>query len=114
MMEQMAERETVGVLNTSILTAPGTYKLKIITLEQAREIAKDCELDSAVGHAATAQVLSLLLQVNVPFKRQQFNQKVGQRCIVFKLRERIPEGVILTEKEIHEIGYDLMLLTRAE
>lgn len=106
------QKEVIGVLNTSILTTVGTYELRELSLEDAREIANSCVLDSAVGHQATADIMTELLNVNVPFNRQIFRQEVGQRCIVFKIRGRIPEGVILTIKELSDIGYDLQLLTR--
>lgn len=104
--------EVVGVLNTSIATVPGDYKLEVITLEQAREIAQSCVLDSAIGHEATAQIMTAVLQTDVPFKRQIFQQQAGQRCIVFKIRGRVPEGTVLTLADINKMGYDLMLLTR--
>lgn len=105
-------KEVVGVLNTSIATVPGSYKLEVITLEQAREIAQSCVLDSAIGHEATAQIMTTVLQTDVPFKRQVFQQQPGQRCIVFKIRGRVPEGTVLTLSDINKMGYDLMLLTR--
>lgn len=104
--------EVVGLLNTSILTAPGDYSLGAISLEDAKDIATSCTLDSAIGHASTAQIMTTLLGVDVPVNRQMFAQEVGQRCLVFKLRGRPEEGKILTADEIAKIGYVWQVLTR--
>lgn len=102
----------LAILNTSILTAAGSYTLRDITVEEARELAEDNDLDSAVGHASTAQVMTTLLGVEIPTNRQLFIQQPGQQALVFKLNGRPEEGKILTAAEIEEIGYKFQLLTR--
>lgn len=67
---------------------------------------------SAIGHQATAEILSELLSVPVGVNRIEYSQQVGERAIVFKLRGRVPEGCILTRNQIEEIGYDFGLLER--
>lgn len=104
----------IALLNTSIITAPGNYSLKDISLEQAIEIIQKNKnnLDSAIGHESTAQIMSQLLKTTVEVNRQMFAQQVGQEAIVFKLNGRPPEGKILTVQEIEQIGYKFQLLTR--
>lgn len=102
----------VGVLNTSILTEAGEYKLVDISLEKAKEIVSRNELDSAVGHQSTADIMTTLLGVEIPMNRQMFSQQVGQSCIVFKLNGRPAEGKILSAEEIEKIGYKFQLLLR--
>lgn len=104
----------LALLNTSILTVEGEYSLQQITLEEAREIAwnnKD-NLDSAIGHASTAEIMQTLLDVSVPVNRQQFAQQVGQTALVFKLNGKPPEGTILSVEEIEKIGYKWQILER--
>ncbi len=106
---------TLALLNTSIITSEGLYSLKNISLEEARTLARSAvELDSAIGHASTAQIMTTLLGVDVPVNRQMFAQKVGQSALVFKLNGRPEEGRILTAKEIETIGYKWQLLVRQE
>lgn len=108
----------LALLNTSILTNDGQYSLESIDREKAQwlifhysqELGKD--LDSAIGHESTAQIMSELLGVTVPVNRQMFAQEVGQQAIVFKLNGRPPEGQILSRDEIEKIGYSFKLLTR--
>jgi hypothetical protein len=102
----------LGILNTSILTSAGKYTLTDISLKKARELVSDNVLDSAVGHASTAEVMTTLLGVEIPVNRQQFSQRVGQQALVFKLNGRLEEGKILTVEDIEKIGFKFQLLTR--
>lgn len=101
----------LGLLNTSIITTTGTYKMVDLTLAQAN---KD-NLLSAIGHNATADVLTKLLGVDVPANRIVFSQDIGQQAIVLKMRGRLPDDVKdLTIDDMHQIGFDLFLLTRLD
>ncbi len=104
----------LALLNTSILTNDGEYSLRTVTLEEARELAQaqSDNLDSAIGHESTAQIMTTLLGVNVAVNRQMFAQEVGQTALVFKLNGRPPEGKILTAEEIEKIGYKWQVLER--
>lgn len=99
----------VAILNTSILTSLGTFTLSALTLEESQELTRG-EILSAVGHQSTADILTELLQINVPMNRIQFAQQPGQKAVVFKLNGRAPEGTILTREQIEEIGYSFQLL----
>lgn len=100
----------VAILNTTILTSDGDFSLKTITLEQAKELIKDNEILSAVGHQSTAEILTSLLEVEVPVNRIQFKQEPQQKALCFKLNGRPEEGKILTRDEIEQIGYEFKLL----
>lgn len=104
----------LALLNTSILTAAGTYTLVDVTLGQAQKLVADNinNLDSAVGHQSTAEIMTTLLGVNVPVNRQMFTHQPGQQALVFKLNGRPEEGKILTAEEIESIGYKFQLLSR--
>ncbi|MFA9202195.1 MAG: STIV orfB116 family protein [Candidatus Nanopelagicaceae bacterium] len=107
----------LGILNTTIATTNGCYEIHELSLEQAREIVgkamKADGIDSAVGHQASSDILTVLLGVDVPMNRQQFAQQPQQGAIVLKLNGRIPEGAVLTEvSEIESIGYSLKLMVR--
>jgi len=102
----------LAILNTAILTSAGSYDYRPIPLTEAAGLVREMEIDSAVGHQSTAEILTTLLGREIPVNRQLFIQQPGQRALVFKLRGRAPEGVILTAKEIEAIGFDFFLLTR--
>lgn len=101
----------LALLNTTIATVDGIFEVRTITLEQAKELAQSNELLSAIGHDSTAKIMTELLGVNVPVNRIQFTQEKGQVALVFKLKGRAPEGVILTKEEIEEIGYEFKTMT---
>ena len=102
------------ILNTSILTSEGTFNLKNISLEEARDIIKENKENfiSAIGHQSTAEILTTLLGVNIEMNRINFVQEKGQKALVFKLLARAEEGRILTIEEIEEIGYKFQLLEK--
>jgi hypothetical protein len=123
------------LLNTSIITDYGTFNYEPFTVEQARRLVHpfDCTAcggsripcqycggtgvifpvyESAIGHESTAEILTQLLGVHVVVNRQNYAQKVGDEGLVFKLKVRAPEGVILSREEIEALGYEFGLLTR--
>ena len=103
----------VAVLNTSIATTHGVYEYVEISLDEARNLVRQPEgILSAVGHESTAQILTSLLEMEVPVNRIFFQQQAGQEALVFKLNGRAPEGVILSAEEIEAIGYSFGRLTR--
>lgn len=100
----------VVILNTTILTTDGEFSLKTISLEDAKDIIKDKEIISAVGHQATSDVLTDLLGVEIPVNRINFEQQAGQKAICFKLKGRAPEGKTLSVQEMTDMGYEFKLL----
>lgn len=103
----------LAVLNTAILTADGTYAMRTINPDEARSIVADAPaIDSAVGHEATAALLSDLLGRHIPLNRQLFAHRPHQRALVFKLDGRPPEGVVLDRDAMESLGYTLRLLER--
>lgn len=102
----------LGILNTAILTTDGDFTIRTITTDEARALVAAHELDSAVGHESTAQILTELLGVEVPLSRQLFAQAAGQKALVFKLNGRPPEGVILDRAQLESIGFTFKLLAR--
>ncbi|MCX8098627.1 MAG: DUF1874 domain-containing protein, partial [Casimicrobiaceae bacterium] len=86
-----------------------------ITLEQARALVASEPFESAIGHEATAQILTQLLRIEVPFRRVTYTQAPGQRALVFRLKQRLPEGeVIRSLEQLEAIGFEFGLLTREE
>lgn len=102
----------LAVLNTSIVTTDGTYTLASITVEEAVTLAAGAELDSAVGHDSTAQILTTILGRDVPVNRQLFAQQIGQQALIFKLNGRPEPGRELSRPELEKIGFSFKILTR--
>lgn len=102
----------VVLLNTAIVTTTGTFKVEEISLEDARKIVNGAdEFTSAIGHQSTADVLTTLLETTVEMNRMTFTQE-DELALIFKLKSRAPEGVILSKEEIEKIGYSFMTMEK--
>lgn len=109
--------QTLYLLNAPILTAFGEFRFEKLTLIEAQKLIKEYAdnqkpIESAIGHAATAEVLSGLLDYKVETNRVEVHQQDDEVALVFKLKTRIPEGKVLNREEIEAIGYEFGLLTR--
>lgn len=104
----------ITLLNTSILTTCGQFDYSPADLTEVRRLLSENndEFVSAIGHESTAQILSDLLGLPVAVNRIQYAQQVGDIAVIFKLRGRAPEGVILSREEVERIGYDFGIITK--
>jgi len=104
----------VYVLNTLIVPInfdqypTAVVKFKKITVEEAKEILKG-QFISAVGHEGTAKLLSQLLGIQIPYNRATIFMKKGDRAVHFFLKQRLPEGKVLSEDEVKKLDYWLVL-----
>lgn len=104
----------IALFNGPICTTTGLYRITEISQEEARSLVARYGFVSAVGHRATAEVFSSVLQVEVPMNRIQYEQQVGQKAIALKLNIRPPEGELLSVDEMLNVGFELQLLQRLE
>jgi hypothetical protein len=74
-------------------------------IEEARQLLSR-GFTSAIGHQATAVMLTQLLGIEVPFNRITVKAEPGDILVHFVLRERIPEGKILTLEELQRLPFD--------
>ena len=101
------------LLNAPVLTSYGMFEFTRISVEQAKEIIAEAEtVESAIGHAATAEIMSELLGFKVEARRIEFFQTTEDAALVFRLKKRIGEGQVLNRKEIEQIGYEFGILKK--
>ena len=85
-------------------------KAKQLSIKEASEILKKEKFISAVGHESTAQALSNIFGVNIPYNRIQIFLDNGDKLLSIILKKRLPEGtVIKTAEELEQIGYTIWL-----
>ena len=96
----------VNGISPSMFPTPCSLIIKKIDLNTAVQVLKN-GFQSAIGHQSTAEVLSKLLNINVPTNRVAIKADYGDMLIVFTLNARLPEGKVLDVSEIEKIGYDL-------
>jgi len=95
---------SLGMLPAS--PQPLTLRVRVISLEEVKSLLREGFV-SAVGHASTAEVITLLTGIEVPVNRISISLSPGDRLIVFQLRTRLEEGRVLNEEEVkalHEQG----------
>ncbi len=105
---------TNWLLNSAVLTTYGDYSFVRIPREEARRLLQAEPFTSAIGHAATAAVMSEQLGIDVPLNRIQIAMDVADKAIVFRLRDRLPEHAVLNKAELMILPSEFGLLTRVE
>lgn len=103
------------LLNAPILTSFGTFEFISVTIEEAQKFIREAEtVESAIGHAATAEFMTNLLDYKVETNRVEFFQTVRDVALIFCLKKRIGEGRVLDAEEIEKIGYEFGLLKKLD
>jgi len=90
---------------------PAYLRVREVSLEDVKKLLS-CESNfvSAVGHQATAELLSRLLNIPIPFNRIQVSLNTQDILVVFQLTTRLEEGKILTEEELVKLQYKFLLV----
>ncbi|MCI4454001.1 MAG: DUF1874 domain-containing protein [Thermodesulfobacterium sp.] len=80
-----------------------TVKVAPISLEEVKSLLREGNFESAVGHASTAEILTLLTGVQIPVNRVAIALGPGSRAVVFQLRTRLDEGRVLSMEEVQDL-----------
>lgn len=72
-----------------------TLKIRRITPEEAKILLRGENFTSAVGHKATAEVLTMVLGVEIPENRIEIKFRSGDKLLIGTLRRRLQEGQVL-------------------
>lgn len=100
------------LLNTPILTSYGEYRFTgPIEIDKVKTIIKK-GYDSAIGHQATAEVMSQLLDQKIPANRKAIKMQKDDQAIVFRLLERMPENKVFNTEELMQVSFEFSLIER--
>jgi hypothetical protein len=104
-------KNNLYLLNSPVLTAFGEWSFTPLEVSEARKRVQ-AGFASAIGHETAALFLKELLAVDVPTNRIAITMEVGDEAIVLRMKERLPEGKVLSSEEMDRIPYELGLLQR--
>ena len=83
-------------------------RAETITIEEAKQILINNPFISAIGHEGTAKLLSKLLGINIPVNRITVFFEPDDIGIHFFLKQRLPEGKVLSQEELEKLDYWLV------
>ena len=92
---------------------PSMVLIKEIDLETAIKTLKERGFINAISHEGTAKLLSELLGMEIKQNRINVKLKNGDCLILFQLKERLPEGKVLSYEEIKNIKYSFYFIVVA-
>jgi hypothetical protein len=102
---------TVYLLNSLIIPVdfsktPAVWvRMKKASIDEVRQLLSVSEFVSAIGHESTAQLLSTVLGIPIPFNRISVKAIPGDTLIHFALQTRLPEGRVLSEEELRQLDF---------
>lgn len=73
------------LLNSAVITTPGTYSYRLVTADEARDWAAAGPFISTIGYAETASALSLVLDRRVAVYRRTIQMQPGDEALVFRI-----------------------------
>jgi len=104
----------ITLVNSPVLTTHGQFRMSAIELNTAKCLVKSRGFTSAVGHESTAALVSQLLGIECAPNRITASQAVGDLWLVFRTRQRLPEGVVLDATALNTIPCEWCLLERLQ
>lgn len=105
---------TLYIINSPVLTGYGLWELTgPLVSDDARALLARGFV-SAIGHEASAEVLSQILNITIPVNRIHIRMQTGDEALILRLLQRLPEGKVLDEIELKTLDFELGLLKRLQ
>lgn len=96
------------ILNSAVITAPGTYEYKHITPAEALTwLHEGGDWESCIGYMETAQALSFIAKTTIPVSRKVITMLEGDEALVFRLV--FPQGFRPDPTQKGSMGMEFIL-----
>ena len=98
------------ILNSAVITSPGTYTYRLISLDEAKKWLSKGPFVSTLGYQETAQALIAITNMYFELNRKVVQMQVSDEALVFRLTCRLDnpslKGQLSTEFVLNncEIG----------
>jgi uncharacterized protein YbcI len=87
-------------------------KVTKISIDDVKNmIRENPKFISSIGHESTSKLISSLLGTMIEPQRISVKLNQGDKLIVFQLKERLPEGFVITDpEELKKMKFDFLLV----
>jgi hypothetical protein len=103
---------TLYIINTPVLTDYGLWEFSgPLSIREART-RLESGFVSAIGHEASANILSRILSIPISVNRIQIKMQPEDEALILRVLQRLPEGQVLNESELMALDFELGLLKR--
>lgn len=92
------------IVNSAVITSPGVYEYRLISIEEAKEWLSKGPFISTIGYQETADVLHKLTGYPIEVNRKMIKMEVGDEALVFRLTIRLDDVRLKGE-----VGEDFIL-----
>ena len=82
------------ILNSAVITRPGFYEYRIITLDHARAWLQAGLWESTIGYQETATALTALTGIDIPCNRKLVLMDAGDEALIFRLTCRMQDPAL--------------------
>ncbi|RLJ03679.1 MAG: hypothetical protein DRP08_03285 [Candidatus Aenigmatarchaeota archaeon] len=79
------------ILNSAVVTTPGYYYYRLVTIEEAREWLADGDWESTIGYPETAEAFETVFGVKPEVNRRQIYMGPGDQALIFRLTKRLED-----------------------
>jgi hypothetical protein len=79
------------LLNSAVITGPGLYRYRLVTIDEARAWLWLHDCASRIGYAATAEYIFSVLGVRPPISREASPMQPGDEALVVRLKYRVQD-----------------------
>ncbi len=79
------------ILNSAVITTPGRYMYRLVSVEEAKEWLMRETFESTLGYQETAVCLSTITGIPIEVNRRMVQMQEGDEALVFRLTCRLDD-----------------------